>query len=116
MSETDQRIMPEDSFPVTLQKMRDLYSDQIPQEILNGRMPPDKKKAKVRKNWFHGLTNELENAMNGIDGEISDPAIRKEVTRFLRHYTSKKFHQQKLTTAEDITRANAIINLILEEK
>ena len=40
------------------------------------------------------------------------PGLEGEVEDFLTHYT-EDFHEQPLTTGEDIARANSLINRIL---
>ncbi len=95
-----------------LRWLRDEFSDEIPEEILSGVSP--QKNFKVRRNWWQGVVGTLANALER--GKITNPEVQEEVKGFLEHYTSEKFHEQPLTTAEDIKRANEIIDLVLGEK
>jgi len=93
-----------------LRILRDDYSDEIPNKVLNGSMPRDQIKYKVRRNWWNGLVGGLSRVQE--KGLISNE-LQEDVTAFLEHYTSEEFHNQPLTTAEDIQKANNLLNKIL---
>lgn len=101
-----------DYYKKRLRKLRDDYSEEIPEKILSG-ISPDRK-FKVRRNWWQGVVGSLLNTLKW--NLITDPEIRAEVEEFTNHYKSEEFHDQPLTTARDIQRANEIINLVLGEK
>lgn len=96
-----------------LRKLKDEWSDEIPKKIIHG-PSSDLKKFKVRRNWWQGVVGSLAMALER--GQIPNPEVQEEVKEFLEHYTSEKFHKQPLTTAEDIEKANSIINLVLGER
>jgi len=94
-----------------LRELRDECSDEIPDKIIRG-SHPDRSKFKVRKNWFHGVVGYLGMALE--QGLISGSTAQTEAENFIDYYTSDEFGT-RLTTAEDIERANSIINLVLGE-
>ena len=93
-----------------LRWMRDDFSDEIPDIVLRGWMAKETRMFKVRRNWWNGLVGCLERMM--LKGWI-DPKMLDEVGDFVGHYTSEEFHYQPLTSREDISRANELIDKIL---
>lgn len=93
---------------MTMERLRWLrgeFSDKIPYEVLHGRGD-----FKVRKNWWQGVVGYLERGLR--KGDIPQE-FREEAEAFLEHYTSEDFHNQPLTTQEDIVRANSLLDRIL---
>ncbi len=88
-----------------LQHLRDDWNDEVPDEIIH-----NWGNFKVRMAWWQSLVLDLE--VLERRGKISKD-LQEEVNKFVKHYTSDEFHKQKLTTAEDIGRANNLIDRIL---
>ena len=88
-----------------LRKITDNASDEIPNEVLRGRG-----NYKVRRNWWNGVVVDMELGLHR--GEIPNQLV-DETRQFIAHYTSENFHDQILTTREDIQRANSLIDRIL---
>ena len=88
-----------------LKRLKEGFSDEIPGKVLHG-----KGDFKVRRNWWQGVVGDLDRLKS--KGQIP-PGLEGEVEDFLTHYTSEDFHEQPLTTGEDITRANSLIDRIL---
>ena len=88
-----------------LKRLKEDFSDEIPGEVLHGNG-----ESKVRRNWWHGVVGDLGYLKS--KGQISSE-LEGEVQDFLNYYTSEDFHEQSLTTGEDITRANDLIDRIL---
>ena len=90
--------------------MRDLVSDEVPSEIIHSDSPNPN--FKVTKAWWVGVFAIFENSIEA--GEIGD-LLRTEVEEFMEGFRGQGFfHADKLTTAEDIQRANMMINRVLE--
>ncbi|MCB0169335.1 MAG: hypothetical protein KDJ97_02185 [Anaerolineae bacterium] len=88
-----------------LRKITDNFSDEIPNKVLHGRG-----NFKIRRNWWSGAITDIELALNR--GEISTELV-EETKEFVNHYTSEDFHNQPLTTREDIQRVTRLIDRIL---
>lgn len=88
-----------------LRRLRTEFSDNIPDKVLHGRGD-----FKVRRNWWQGVVGDLETALN--KGLVPD-SLREETEGFLQHYSSDEFHDQPLTTAEDIGKVNSLLDRIL---
>jgi len=95
-----------------LRRDRDHYIDEIPPEVVDSLSPS--KNFKARKVWFQLVVVGLRGALQ--NGQITDLEVAEEAEKFIKHYTSEKFHHQALTTAEDIERGNRIINMALGEE
>ncbi len=89
-----------------LRCLRDGYSDEIPEEILHGQG-----RFKVRRNWWHGLIGYLE---RGLEYGDIPKEFGEEIEAFVERYTSEEFHRQPLTTSDDISRANSLLDKILD--
>jgi hypothetical protein len=87
----------------TLRHLRDDNDDDIPEQKAYGNF-------KVQRKWWQKLVFGLEDAAQ--EGLIPD-TLKAEVDGFIKHYTSEEFHKQPLTTAEDVGRANGLINKII---
>jgi hypothetical protein len=86
------------------QWLKDEFSDEIPDRVLHfGDF-------KVRRIWWQGLVSNLE---RGLGNGVVPEELRPEVERFVEHYTSKQFHNQRLTSEADIKRANGLLDRIL---
>lgn len=96
------------SVPDHLRFLKGEFSDEIPDEVIHFN------KFKVRRNWWVGLLGALQNGL--ADGVFSDPRARLEIENFTNFYLdSANFFDKPLTTQEDISRANRIINIALGE-
>ena len=97
-----------------LRTLRDDYSNEIPEQVLHGPVTSsDRKKFKVRRNWWHGVVGGLGRLQSK---GLVPTGLEQEVKDFVDHYTSEEFHTQPLTTAEDIVKANEIITKIVDDK
>jgi hypothetical protein len=111
----EELLMRRDIPPVEHQRiLRDYWSDEIPTDILHGPVnSSDPKRFKVRRNWWQGVVDGL----TGLQKRGLVPhGLEEEVADFMTHYTSDEFHNQQLTTAEDIQRANTLITKIVGDK
>lgn len=88
-----------------LRRLRTEFSDEIPDKVLHGRGD-----FKVRRNWWQGVVGDLD--LLRTRGQIPQE-LQGEVDGFLKHYTSEDFHSQPLTTVEDISRVNNLLDRIL---
>jgi len=88
-----------------LRQKRDGFSNEIPSEILRG--PSN---FKVSRNWWQSVVTILE--VLGKKDQIPQ-RCRREVDVFISHYTSREFHEQPRTTAQDIERVNSLLDRIL---
>ncbi|MFA6190428.1 MAG: hypothetical protein WC711_02920 [Candidatus Staskawiczbacteria bacterium] len=100
----------EERITKTIEHLKQLnaWSDEVPNEILDGSMGP--LEFKVRKNWWHGLYNDLDVLIES--GRLPQD-IAKDAKDLMVKIKSNEF-MDRLTTATDITEANAIIAKILE--
>lgn len=90
--------------------LRNEHTDEIPSEFVHGG------RYKVRGNWFQGVTADLSNLMH--ERLISDE-LKPKVLAFTDYYCSKEFSEQlnsSGTTADDIKRANELIDEVLSRK
>ena len=102
ISENNQERGGGDSF----QRLRDLrfnYSDEIPNERLSGQG-----NFKVRGIWWQILFDALQGVINE---NLVSPSLVDEANNFMDKYAGSS---ARLTTAEDIAEANALIDKILE--
>lgn len=90
-------------------KMRDLYSNRVPGEILHSSHSDNR--FKVRRGWFLSLFQVIDSHSKN-QGETLDPAIHTEYTSF-REYIRPRL--RTLTISDEINRANRLINAILGE-
>jgi hypothetical protein len=92
--------------------MRDGCSDAIPGKILHSF--DENNRFKVRRGWFSGLNAHLENAI--VSDILPDEVVDEIKEYFEWHETSfcNKKDKQRLTTKEDIAKANNILNVVLE--
>jgi hypothetical protein len=88
-----------------LRRLKNNYSDEIPDEVLHGEGG-----YKVRRNWWHGVVGYVDQLKD--QGQIPKE-LQTEVDQFITHYTSPDFHQQDLTTEDDIKRANSLLDKLL---
>lgn len=93
-----------------LKSMRFDYRDEVPEEIIHG--DADVKNFKVRKNWWFGVILDLETLIT-MKKEVGQETLEK-INAFQKKYTSQEF-KDRLTTAEDISEANAFIDDILAQ-
>jgi len=94
-----------------LKMLRDEYSNEIPDQILHGPVSvTNPKRNKARRNWWFCVVGRLDKLRSknlvpfGLDEEVND---------FIKHYSSKEFHNQLLTTEADINKANELITKIV---
>ena len=95
-----------------LERLRDEYSDDIPQEIVHSNSLNNK--FKVRGSWFQGVIAILENGIT--EGGITDPVVIQRVERGINRFTTRKFGEEDPTKPRDIKYANLLIKLVLEGK
>ena len=92
--------------------MRHDFSDEIPDKILHS---TDKdNKYKVRRNWFAGVTADVEYAIS--EGEIRTSEGKLAAEQLLERFQSEEFKQRELTEKRDIEEVNKLIDIILQEK
>ena len=91
-----------------LRTLRDDWSDEIPEDIIPGRK---RGQFKVRTNWWASLNADLEVGL--IDG-VFTPELIPAITAFIEKHSTPEFAHRSRTTAEQITEANALLNLILQ--
>lgn len=97
-----------------LRVLRDDYSDEIPELVLHGPVSAvDRKAFKVRRNWWNGVVGGLDRLQSK---GLVPPGLDEEVQNYVSHYSSDEFHNQPLTTADDIQRANDLITRIVGDK
>ncbi len=94
-----------------LENLQDDYSDEIPERKFHGSISPDERKYKVRKNWWQWLIGALQGLLSS---DSISHTLDQETRNFVQHYSSEKFHNQELTTQEDINKANSLIKRILK--
>jgi len=104
--EGNEDFIPNEPLCDRLRKFRDLYSNEIPDEIIHGL----EFKYKVRKNWFNGVAATLELMI--LTGQILEPELAREVKEFI-DFCAKTLSKKQLTEKEDIDRGNLIINKVL---
>ena len=89
-----------------LNHLRNEYSDEIPNEIINS--TSDNPLYKVRKAWFDNIIRVIHEM--AMDYYFMDDTT--ELDKFTSYYTSGEF-QARLTTAEDISRGNEVLDYLL---
>jgi len=90
------------------ERLRDEWSDEIPEEIVHGRS------FKARKVFFANVALSLQLACE--KGEIANSDVVEEVSRFIDDYAGSDEFHDRLTTDNDIARANDILDEILGRK
>ncbi len=92
-----------------LRGLRTGWKDEIPGKVIHSNEPDNLYKA--RRSWFTGVVADVENLL--IEGSITGETRRAAARQLLDRFTSEKFIDQELTTAEDIQTANNLIDIIL---
>ncbi len=100
----------EDWRKIYLQRFKDFhdnFSDEIPEEMLNG-LNPENHKYKVRGNWFASLRNSLDNAANW---KMFPDDFNTEWRNFFKSYDTRMIEGggKARTTKEDIDTANKLL-------
>lgn len=73
-----------------LKNLRDDYSDEIPAQTLSGPVTErDRKKFKVRRNWWHGVVQELSLLFSR---SLIPSNLIREAQNFIAYYTSENFY------------------------
>jgi len=98
--------MDREGYMSVLRSLRDEWSDEIPEEVFDSRSG---KKFKVRKAWFGGVYNVI---TAGIKMGFVDETSRELYDDFRRLANETGF-RDRLTTREDINRANSIIDSVM---
>lgn len=111
MNEISSEIETQESFLERLRLLRDDYSNEIPKKEIHGYENPGR--YNVLRNWFTLVVSHLQFAVS--QREITDPQTIEKVNSFVRHYTSKKFHEQSRTKVRDIRKADRMITLVLRK-
>lgn len=93
----------------SLRRLRDDWSDEVPEEILHGGKGADSPKFKVRRNWWAAVFNYLNILI--LQGSLKVEEER-EVKSFLIEYGEKI--RNNLTTREDIEIANNLITKVVD--
>ncbi len=93
------------TFQGRLVRLRDLYSNRIPSEVIHSNNPDNR--FKVRKGWFIGLFHSIE-SYTERRGHVLDPEVNAEYKDFRAGFVING-----LTTVNEINRANILINSIL---
>jgi len=99
-----------------MRKSRDDYSDEIPSEILHSTMIVDGKpitpKYKVRKSWFaysFYAAVELGKDCGYVNGRAA------QMMKNFYEYADQTKLPERLTTREDIDRANEVLTTIIDD-
>ena len=99
----------------SIKNLKENYSDEIPKEILHSTMIIDGKivnpKYKCRKGWFQGLYSYIE---MGIDLKVIN-GKSKELYKNFCTYLKETEMQKRLTTQEDITKANELLTSVIKD-
>ncbi len=89
--------------------LRDDYSEEIPEEIINSTHQHGGPKFKVRKGWFQVVSFALENGVR--KGYLPSEYVHK-IQEFQSRIIETGFHDRR-TTKEDIMYANGILEEII---
>ena len=95
-----------------LKHFRDDFQDKIPPEVIHSSSPDNKFKA--RRGWFQMVAGHLSYSLE--DGHIKDLALKEKVDGFLKWCVEGEFKKgggERLTSQEDIEKANEVINSVL---
>lgn len=95
----------------SLKRLRDEYSDDIPQEIVHSYSPNSKIKA--RKAWFCSVSGLFESLR--YLGLIKNPTTSTKLERGIERFNSETFKNRARTRKIYITYGNLLINLALRE-
>jgi hypothetical protein len=106
----DQEIKADNPFD-RLRGLRNDWSDEVPKEILHGGGTDKPPKFKVRRNWWNPVFLTL---MIIMEANLLQDDLKKEVEGFIKEYGEKI--RKNPTTAEDITKANSIIDKVLDSQ
>lgn len=108
--------MEPNEFLQLMRESRDDYSDKIPPQILHNVMIVDGKlvtpKYKVRKNWF------AYSFYAAVDLGISSGFVSEEAAGMMKdfyEYAKQTNLPGRLTTYEDINRANKVLTAIIQD-
>lgn len=93
-----------------LERLDKEFHDEIPSEIIRGNS--EDKNWKVRRNWWQGIVAILEVANEHLNIQFHSE-IMNEIDQFINDYTGYYF-AGRLTTKEDIDRANKITRKVIE--
>ncbi|MCX6723431.1 MAG: hypothetical protein NT094_05240 [Candidatus Staskawiczbacteria bacterium] len=99
---------------IELKKLRNDWSDEVPEEILTGGHGKEAPQFKVRKNWWFGVTGNMRLL---IEDKILSEGLEEEINIFIKKFAGRTsdFHERR-TTAEDIAEANALIDKVLDSQ
>jgi len=116
-TEVDSEKAEKNKFVLIFKKLLHSHADEIPDRVVS-----NEGNAKVRKAWWFELTMYLELA--NMEGIVSDDTLKDEILDFVEDYTRVEYDEDKkqsnhefnkrLTTREDIERANSLIKKVLE--
>lgn len=90
-----------------LERLRDVWSDEIPEEIVRYGM------FKVRKNWWFALATTLD-AMEEVG--LLEQDLKTEIAIFFTKYSGDFGRSGHLTQPEHIQEANQLITRVLDNQ
>jgi hypothetical protein len=93
-----------------LKEFRKDWKEEIPEKVIHSN--DTNKKYKVRRVWFQGVVGIVESLLMG--GHLKPDQV-VAANSILEKFTSEEFHQQELTTRQDIETANSLIDTILKK-
>jgi hypothetical protein len=108
MEKEPKELSPREKLLLELRHLRDDYSDEIPEQVINSVTGQE---YKVRNAWFGFVAGHLE--LGEINGLISEELAEK-ARQFGDKYCTDEF-RDRLTTSEDIEEANALLNEAIDE-
>ena len=108
MEKEPQKLDPKAELLVELKKLRDDYSDEIPERVVSSVSGPQ---YKVRNAWFGLVSGNLEMAV--LRGLVSEDLAKKQ-EEFADQFCNPGFGE-RLTTKEDIEAANALLDEAIAE-
>lgn len=85
------------------------WSDEIPDQMLDGSLPEGEKEFKCRKNWFYAVRTMVVQEL-GAKNVAEAPAF---VRKFIELVGSVEFSLKERTTTDDIRLGNLVIDWIL---
>ena len=92
-----------------LERLRNDWSNEKPPRIVNGK-DIEYKHNKYRKNWFGAVVGHM---FLISESDLISEETKAEIENFIRTYTNDEF-KKRLIKEEDINRADAIIDKVLE--
>ncbi|MCX6718247.1 MAG: hypothetical protein NTY81_01425 [Candidatus Staskawiczbacteria bacterium] len=99
---------------VSLKDLRDNWSDEIPEKILEGGKGEENPTFKVRTNWWNGVTGNMGLL---LEDKMLPEELVEETEKFIKKFSGRSsILHLRLPTAEDIAEANAMIDKVLDSQ